>query len=175
MDFVGLESQTTIELFVPKGADAKIVSRFLKVATAYRKTDRENVKHANYGVFETVYYDHGSRPLTIAVHHCWEEPKTTVMRGCLTCLMLWMCGKSFFIAYPDLTLNTLSIVSHNHVQLKPYHYKAQLSELQELVDRHGVHLTTFHDDRSTAPSRRSCALSDTCPSQPPIHSILSLF
>ena len=37
MDFVGLQSLNTIDLYVHKGSDAKLVSRFFKVATAYKK------------------------------------------------------------------------------------------------------------------------------------------
>ncbi|KAJ6451193.1 hypothetical protein C8R45DRAFT_1113733 [Mycena sanguinolenta] len=94
--------------------DGKLFSRFLKLATVYTKIGDEEVSdyYANYGVFETIYYAHPSRPVRIAVHRCWEEPCVTVLRSLLTCLMNWMDGKSFFIAYSDLTLNAVTMVSH---------------------------------------------------------------
>ncbi|KAJ6464405.1 hypothetical protein C8R45DRAFT_1107310 [Mycena sanguinolenta] len=149
MDFAKLEATKTIDLYVRKGVDAKLVSRFIKLATAYKKTDREDKTFANYGVFETIYYDHSALPLTIAVHRCWEEPRVTIMRGRLTCTLLWMCA----------------ILSHNYVPLDPYSYKQDIRALEDLTALNGISITSYHEGRTTVPTRESCALSMTCPSE----------
>ncbi|KAJ7246864.1 hypothetical protein B0H12DRAFT_1235364 [Mycena haematopus] len=131
MDFTRLESLQTIDIYVRQGIDAKQVRRFLKNATEYRKADREDDYTSNFGVFSTVYYAHPSHSIHIAVHHCWQDPRETVMCGKLTCLMCWMCGKSVFIAYAELTLSGITMVSHAFLFSVPV-----ASALTSLTDTH---------------------------------------
>ncbi|KAJ7192861.1 hypothetical protein B0H12DRAFT_1234816 [Mycena haematopus] len=168
MEFSKFARFTTIDVYVRKGLDAELVCDFLNVATSYREAEREvdSRVYENYGVLDTLFFDHSSLPFTIAVHRCWEEPRITVMRGPITCLFSWMCGKGVFMAYPDLTLDGRTMVSHAHVPLRSPSHKQHLLALDATAAMHGVSLTTFHDGRTTFPTRESCALSRTCPAEP---------
>ncbi|KAJ7221813.1 hypothetical protein B0H12DRAFT_1078332 [Mycena haematopus] len=167
MEFSQLMRVTTIDSYVRKGSDADLLGEFLEVATAYEKVERvfDSGVYKNYGVLDTVFYDHSLHPFTITVHRCWEEPRVTVMRGPITCLFSWMCGKGIFIGYPDLTLEGRAIVSHTHVPLRSSSHKQHLLGLELTAAMHGVVLTTFHEGRTSFPTRESCALSLTCPAQ----------
>ncbi|KAJ7226460.1 hypothetical protein B0H12DRAFT_1077760 [Mycena haematopus] len=125
------------------GIDAKQVRRFLKNATEYRKADREDDYTSNFGVFSSVLC-HPSHSIHIAVHHCWQDPRETVMCGKLTCLMCWMCGKSVFIAYAELTLSGITMVSHAFVCLDQTGFEDELTSLTAVSHMHGL-----RQDRTT--------------------------
>ncbi|KAJ7246859.1 hypothetical protein B0H12DRAFT_1073026 [Mycena haematopus] len=167
MDFSKLSRVTTLDVYVRKGEDTELVDRFLRVATTYRTRIVQNYNfNADRGIYDTVYYDHPSKPFTIAVHYCWDAPKLAILRGPLTCLHSWMCGNGLCITNAEFTFEAQTIIAWQCTRLTPGVFEGHIRFLRSTAASHGVATTSFHEDCGHSPPPYDCSTSRTCPTQP---------
>ncbi|KAJ7199085.1 hypothetical protein B0H12DRAFT_1081441 [Mycena haematopus] len=167
MDFSKLSLVTTLDVYVRKGEDTELVDRFLRVATTYRTRIVQNYNfNTDRGIYDTVYYDHPSKPFTIAVHYCWDAPKLAILRGPLTCLHSWMCGNGLCITNAEFTFEAQTIIAWQCARLTPGIFEGHIRFLRSTAASHGVATTSFHEDCGHSPPPYDCSTSRTCPTQP---------
>lgn len=119
-------------------------------------------------VHATTTYAHWHTNFKIRVHSCIGQSRMAVLRGPLTCNFAWMCGKGVFLAYPGLTLDGLSMLSHANVPLRNDEDCHALAALMAAANHHDISVVCFHHDRrprSLFPSYSDCDFSMTCPAR----------
>ncbi|KAJ7185072.1 hypothetical protein B0H12DRAFT_1083250 [Mycena haematopus] len=129
-----------MDLYVTGDTGTRLVGRYLEMAD-YKKL-RWELSDMPY-VHATTTYAHWHTNFKIRVHSCIGQSRMAVLRGPLTCNFAWMCGKGVFLAYPGLTLDGLSMLSHANVPLRNDEDCHALAALMAAANHHDISVVMF--------------------------------